>query len=222
MAVQPVPEGYHSITPYLVVPGVATLLDFLQQAFEAQELHRVLRPDGTIMPAEVRIGDSRVMLGEPMGDAQPLLGALYLYVHDVDAVYTRALPADQFYGDRSAGLKDPIGNPWWIATHQEDVPPEEIARRAEAGRQQHWGSSRFRPSVCLTERAARHQAGAAGGIAVAWSTGTLLRAFHRLPEVSQPTWDPSLPVGHASRSSPSEPTRTRRRLHKGGQHARRD
>jgi len=146
MAVQAMPDGDHSVTPYLVVPGVATLLDFLTQAFEAHELHRLPRPDGTIMHAEVRIGDSRVMLGEPMGDAPTMLGALYLYVHDVDAVYTRALhagatstsaPADQFYGDRSAGLKDPVGNQWWIATHQEDVPPEEIAKRAEACRQPH-------------------------------------------------------------------------------------
>jgi len=141
MAVKPIPDGYHSITPFLIVPGAAKLLDFLQQAFEAQELHRMPRPDGTIMHAEVRIGDSLVMMGEPMGDGQPLFGSLYLYVHDVDAVYKRALqagaistsePADQFYGDRSAGIKDPVGNQWWIATHKEDVPPEEIARRAKA------------------------------------------------------------------------------------------
>jgi PhnB protein len=146
MAVKPMPDGYHSITPYLVVPGVATLLDFLKQAFEAQELHRMLRPDGTVMHAEVRIGDSLVMMGEPMGDTQPMLGSLYLYVNDVDTVYKRALqagatstsaPADQFYGDRSAGLKDPVGNQWWVATHKEDVPPEEIAKRAEALMQQH-------------------------------------------------------------------------------------
>ena len=146
MAVKPIPDGYHSITPYLVVPGVATLLDFLKQAFEAQELHRMLRPDGTVMHAEVRIGDSLVMMGEPMGDTQPLLGSLYLYVNDVDTVYQRALqagatstsaPAAQFYGDRSAGLKDPAGNQWWVATHKEDVPPEEIAKRAEALMQQH-------------------------------------------------------------------------------------
>ena len=146
MAVKPIPDGYHSVTPYLSVPGVGKLLDFLQQAFEAQELHRMPRPNGTIMHAEVRIGDSRVMMGEPMGDAQPMFGSLYLYVHDVDAVYKRALqagatstsePADQFYGDRSAGIKDPVGNQWWIATHKEDVPPEEIARRAEAVMQQH-------------------------------------------------------------------------------------
>jgi len=141
MAVKPIPDGYHSITPFLIVPGAAKLLDFLQQAFEAQELHRLPRPDGTIMHAEVRIGDSLVMMGEPMGDGQPMFGSLYLYVHDVDAVYKRALqagatstsePADQFYGDRSAGIKDPVGNQWWIATHKEDVPPEEIARRAKA------------------------------------------------------------------------------------------
>ena len=146
MAVKPIPDGYHSVTPYLTVPGVAKLLDFLKQAFEAQELHRMPRPDGTIMHAEVRIGDSLVMMGEPMGDSQPMFGSLYLYVHDVDAVYKRALqagatstsePADQFYGDRSAGLKDPVGNQWWIATHKEDVPPEEIAKRAEAVMQQH-------------------------------------------------------------------------------------
>jgi uncharacterized glyoxalase superfamily protein PhnB len=141
MAVKPIPDGYHSVTPFLIVPGAAKLLDFLKQAFEAQELHRMPRPDGTIMHAEVRIGDSLVMMGEPMGDSQPMFGSLYLYVHDVDAVYKRALqagatstsePADQFYGDRSAGIKDPVGNQWWIATHKEDVPPEEIARRAAA------------------------------------------------------------------------------------------
>jgi uncharacterized glyoxalase superfamily protein PhnB len=146
MAVKPIPDGYHSVTPYLTIPGVAKLLDFLKQAFEAQELHRMPRPDGAIMHTEVRIGDSRVMMGEPMGGCQPMFGSLYLYVHDVDAVYKRALqagatstsePADQFYGDRSAGIKDPVGNQWWIATHKEDVPPEEIVRRAEAFMQQH-------------------------------------------------------------------------------------
>jgi PhnB protein len=146
MAVKPIAEGYHSVTPCLVVQGVPTLLDFLKQAFDATEIFRMPRPDGTIMHAEVRIGDSRVMMGEPMGSYQPMTGSLYLYVHDVDAVYKRALqagatstsePADQFYGDRSAGIKDPVGNQWWIATHKEDVPPEEIARRAEAFMQQH-------------------------------------------------------------------------------------
>jgi uncharacterized glyoxalase superfamily protein PhnB len=145
MAVKPIPDGFHTVTPYLVVPGVANLLDFLQQAFAAQELLRMPRPDGAIMHAEVKIGDSIVMMGEPMGDQAPMPGSLYLYVHDADSVYRRALqagatstmePTDQFYGDRSAGVKDPAGNQWWIATHQEDVPPAELAKRAEMFMQQ--------------------------------------------------------------------------------------
>lgn len=141
MAVKPIPEGYHRVTPYLTVQGVANLIEFVKQAFEAQELFRMPRPDGAIMHAEVKIGDSIVMMGEPMGGHQPMAASLYLYVEDADAVYKRALqagatslmePADQFYGDRSAGVRDPVGNHWWIATHKEDVPPDELARRAEA------------------------------------------------------------------------------------------
>ena len=93
MAVKPIPDGYHSVTPYLVVPGVAKLLDFLKQAFEAKEVHRpMIRPDGTIMHAEVRIGDSVVMLGEPMVEVTPMPGSLNVYVSDTDAVYKRAPP----------------------------------------------------------------------------------------------------------------------------------
>jgi PhnB protein len=141
MAVKPIPDGFHSVTPYLVVEGVPKLLAFLRQAFDAQELLRMPRPDGTIMHAEVRIGDSIVMMGEPMGEVKPMPGSMYLYVNDADAVYKRALqagatstmePTDQFYGDRSAAVKDPVGNIWSIATHKEDVPPEELAKRAEA------------------------------------------------------------------------------------------
>ena len=141
MAVKAIPEGYHSVTPYLTVQGAATLLDFLKQAFAATELHRMTRPDGTVGHAEVRIGDSVVMLAEARDEWQPMPGALYLYVHDTDAAYQRALqagatslmePADQFYGDRNAGVKDPVGNHWWIATHKEDVSPEELAKREEA------------------------------------------------------------------------------------------
>lgn len=140
MAVKPIPDGYHSVTPYLVVRGVAGVIDFLKQSFGAEETHpRMAGPDGRIMHAEVRIGDSNIMLGEPIGESQPMQGMFYLYVTDTDAVYQRALaaggvsemaPADQFYGDRNAGVKDPAGNRWWIATHKEDVTPEEIARRA--------------------------------------------------------------------------------------------
>lgn len=146
MAVKPIPDNFHNVTPYLVVPGVTKLIDFLKQAFGATELFRMPRPDGAIMHAEVKIGDSIVMMGEPMGEHQPMPGCLYLYVEDTDAVYKRALqaggtstmePADQFYGDRSAGVKDPVGNHWWIATHKEDVPPDELTRRAEAFMKQH-------------------------------------------------------------------------------------
>jgi len=146
MAAKAIPDGYHSVTPYLVVPGVAQLLDFLTQAFDAQEVHPPMRrPDGTIMYAEVRVGDSIVMMGEPRGEFTPMPGSLYVYVSDTDAVYKRALqagatsltePADQFYGDRNAGVQDPVGNRWWIATHQEDVSPEELTKRA-AALQQH-------------------------------------------------------------------------------------
>jgi PhnB protein len=145
MAVKPIPDGYHSVTPYLVVQGVGNLIDFLTQAFDAQEVFRMPRPDGNIAHAEVRIGDSIVMMGEAMGELKPMPSSIYLYVNDTDAVYKRALqagatsmmePADQFYGDRHGGVKDPVGNIWWIATHQEDVPPEELAKRAEAFMQQ--------------------------------------------------------------------------------------
>lgn len=138
--VKPVPDGYHSVTPYLIVKGVAELIDFLKEAFEAVETERLPGPDGTIGHAEVRIGDSIVMMGE--GEHfEPMPSAIYLYVNDVDACYTRALgagatsvmePADQFYGDRSGGVKDAFGNLWFVATHKEDVSPEEILRRAEA------------------------------------------------------------------------------------------
>ena len=141
MAVKPIPDGYHSVTPYLIVQGVAKLIDFLKLAFEAKETERMLGPDGKIMHAQVRIGDSIVMMGEPTGDFKPMPGSIYLYVNDTDAIYKRALeagatsfmePADQFYGDRNAGVKDPSGNIWFIATRKEDVPPEELTRRAEA------------------------------------------------------------------------------------------
>jgi PhnB protein len=145
MAVKPIPDGYHSVTPYLLVSGAARLIDFLKQAFAAEERERVARPDGAIMHAEVKIGDSVVMMGEPMQPYTPMPASLHLYVPDMDGVYQRALkagatsvmePTDQFYGDRSAGVKDPFGNLWWIATHKEDVPPDELARRAQAYMQQ--------------------------------------------------------------------------------------
>ncbi len=139
--VKPVPERYHSVTPYLVVQGVPKLLEFMKQTFNSTELERVPRPDGTISHAEVRIGDSVVMMGEANAQAKPMPTMLYVYVEDVDAVYKRALRAgaksvrelkDEFYGDRAGGVEDPVGNQWWIATHKEDVSPEELRRRMEA------------------------------------------------------------------------------------------
>ena len=108
MAVKPVPDRYHTVTPYLTVEGVPKLLDFVKRVFDATELERMSRPDGTIGHAEVRIGDSVVMMGEARGESKPMPGTLYAYVSDTDAVYKRALeagaaslmePADQFYGD---------------------------------------------------------------------------------------------------------------------------
>ena len=140
-AVRPIPEGYHTVTPYLVVPGLAKVIDFLKLAFDATEIGRFEGPEGRVMHAEVRIGDSIVMMGEPHGDIQVRPAVLHVYVEDVDATYRRALdagarslrePADQFYGDRSAGVQDVAGNQWWLATHVEDVSPEEMKRRSEA------------------------------------------------------------------------------------------
>jgi len=141
MPVKPIPEGYHSVTPYLTVEGVARLIEFVTAAFDAKELDRITGPDGRIAHAEVRIGDSVVMMGEARGDWKPMPGTIYLYTTDADATYKRALkagatslaePANQFYGDRHAAVRDPVGNVWWIATRIEDVSPEEIQKRAKA------------------------------------------------------------------------------------------
>jgi PhnB protein len=141
MAVKAIPDGYHTITPYLTVQGVADLIAFVRGAFDAQVRFQMSHPDGSIGHAEVQIGNSVIMMGEARGDWKPMPAALYLYVEDTDAVYRRALaagatslrePEDQFYGDRNAGVKDSAGNYWWIATHVEDVSPEELKRRSEA------------------------------------------------------------------------------------------
>jgi PhnB protein len=140
-AVNPIPNGYHSVTPYLTVQGADRLMEFMIQVFGAREKTRMSRADGTIGHAEVRLGDSVIMLAEAGGDWPPMPGAIHLYLDDCDAVYQRALeagadsampPADQFYGDRMSGVRDPFGNLWWIVTHVEDVSPEEMHRRAQA------------------------------------------------------------------------------------------
>lgn len=136
---KPVPDGYHTVTPYLIVDDAAAILSFAERAFGAEVVHRSLSPDGKVVHSEFRIGDSRVMLGQANEEWRPLTAMLHLYVDDVDAVYRQAVeaggrslrePADMFYGDRSGGVADPSGNQWWIATHIEDVEPDEIARRA--------------------------------------------------------------------------------------------
>jgi PhnB protein len=148
MATQSIPAGYHSVTPYLIVSGAADAIDFYKRAFGASELLRMPRPDGKIGHAELRIGDSTIMLADEapqMGYRSPksLGGAgvsLLVYVEQVDDVVQRALASgaeelqpvkDQFYGDRSGTLKDPFGHTWTVATHIEDIPPEEMRRRAE-------------------------------------------------------------------------------------------
>jgi uncharacterized glyoxalase superfamily protein PhnB len=142
MTVRPIPDGFHSVTPYLTVRGAPKLIEFLRQAFGAQLSHEpVKRPDGSIMHAQVVIGDSCVMIAEENEMAKAAPSSLYLYVPNVDSVYQLAVraggqtvmePMDMFYGDRSGGVKDPSGNSWFIATHKEDVTPQELAKRAEA------------------------------------------------------------------------------------------
>jgi PhnB protein len=151
MAAKPVPDGYHTVTPYLTVRDAPKVIEFLQQAFGAKISHEpVKRPDGTIMHAQVTIGDSPIMIGEESEMAKPTTSSLYLYVSDVDSVYQRAVkaggntvmePTDMFYGDRSGAVKDPSGNSWFIATHKEDVAPQELAKRAEAFLKQQKGKA---------------------------------------------------------------------------------
>lgn len=153
MATKSIPDGYHSITPYLIIKGAAGAIDFYKRVFGATELMRMPDPSGKIGHAEIMIGDSHIMLADEypeMGHRSPqtLGGAgvsLMIYLDDVDEVYKRAIAAgakqvqplkDQFYGDRSGTVQDPYGHVWTIATHVEDIAPEELQRRAtEAMRQ---------------------------------------------------------------------------------------
>jgi|SRR5579864_1629396 len=136
--VRPVPEGYHTITPYITVKGADKLIDFLKKAFNAQERLRMPGPNGAIAHAEVQIGDSFLMLGEASPQFPALPTQVYLYVEDCDRFYKQALAAgatsvrdleDQFYGDRSGTVKDSFGNIWSVATHVEDVSMQETQRR---------------------------------------------------------------------------------------------
>ena len=149
MSVRPIPEGYHSITPYLMINGAAEAIEFYQHAFGATESFKLEAPGGKIGHAEIQIGDSRIMMADDCGGESPFRNpqasggspvGLHLYVEDVDAVFDRAVSAgatvikpvqDQFYGDRTGTLKDPFGHIWFLATHKEEVSPDEIKQRRD-------------------------------------------------------------------------------------------
>jgi uncharacterized glyoxalase superfamily protein PhnB len=141
MPVKPVPDTYHTVTPYLVVTDAAKLVDFMKRAFGARDVHLMKMPDGVIAHGDLLVGDSHVMLGQGNGPRPAQTTSLYVYVPDCDAVYKQALaaggtsvqePKTQFYGDRHGAVKDPCGNTWWIATHVEDVPAAELEKRMAA------------------------------------------------------------------------------------------
>ena len=141
MPAKPVPDTYHTVTPYLVVKGAAQLVDFITRAFGAREVHMMKGPNGEVRHGDLTVGDSHVMLGEASDPWPSQPCSLYVYLPDCDATYKQAIaaggtsvqePKTQFYGDRHGAVKDPCGNTWWIATHVEDVPPAELERRAAA------------------------------------------------------------------------------------------
>ncbi|MDX6506035.1 MAG: PhnB protein [Gaiellaceae bacterium] len=149
MAVKPIPEGYHSLTPYLAVEDAARAIDFYKDAFGAQETIRMPGPDGKIAHAELQLGDSKLMLSDPFpqSDVQPPstrggpTGSVFMYVEDVNAIFEQAQRAgakvvteleDMFWGDRFGTLSDPFGHIWSLAQHTEDLSEEEMAERSKA------------------------------------------------------------------------------------------
>jgi len=138
MAVKPIPENYPRVSPYLIVKDVEKTMEFIKYVFGGKEREKMEMADGSVNHAEMSIGDSVIMMGKASNEHQIQNTMLYIYVEDTDAAYKKALekgavavmePADQFYGDRNAGVKDKDGINWWIATHVEDVSPDEIKRR---------------------------------------------------------------------------------------------
>ena len=146
--VKPVPEGFHSVTPAFAVKDAAKAIDFYKRAFGAEEVSRMTAPDGKVMHAEIRIGDSIIMLGDEvpgMGNVSPQTAgtttmSLHIYVPDVDAAFDRAVKAgakptmpvaDMFWGDRYGKLTDPFGHSWSVGTHKEDVSAQEVERRGK-------------------------------------------------------------------------------------------
>lgn len=138
MPVKPVPDGYHTVTPYLTVDDPGALIKFLQEAFGAELRYSHNDDAGNIRHAEVRLGDSMLMTGKARDEWKSRPAGFYLYVPNCDELYKKAIaagakslqaPTDHPYGDRSAGVRDSQGNDWWVATHIEDVSPDEIERR---------------------------------------------------------------------------------------------
>lgn len=141
MPVTPVPEGYHTVIPYMVSTDAEALIDFIVRGLGGTVQNVTRHDDGPVMHADLLLGDSHIMLSQGNEKYPAMASCVYLYVPDTDALYRQALaagatsmmePADQFYGDRNAGVKDPLGNIWWIGTHVEDVSPEELQRRMAA------------------------------------------------------------------------------------------
>ena len=142
--VRTIPEGYHTVTPFLSVNGASDAIDFYKKAFGAEERARMPGPGGKIMHGEIKIGDSVVMVADAMM-GPPTAASIHLYVDDVDATWTRAVAAgagvvmplaDQFWGDRYGVLSDKWGNRWSMATHKEDLSPEEMGKRSEEAMKQ--------------------------------------------------------------------------------------
>ena len=140
MAVKPIPENYPRVSPYLIVKNVEETMDFIQSVFDGKVREKMKTPNGSVNHGEISIGDSVIMMGRATESHEPQNVMLYIYVDDTDAAYKRALekgaesvmePADQFYGDRNAGVKDKDGISWWMASHIEDISPEELQRRNE-------------------------------------------------------------------------------------------
>src|SRR5213595_2366234 len=138
MSMKPIPEGFHAITPYLFAHGASRLIEFISAAFEGELIFQQQRPDGAIMHATIRIGDSMLMLADPTAEFGAMPSSIYLYVTDCDDVYHTGLNTGGVavfpmmtlpYGERYVGIKDPCGNIWWVATHVEDVPPDKQERR---------------------------------------------------------------------------------------------
>ena len=141
MTVKAIPDGYHTVTPYLIATDAAKVLEFAQRAFGATEVEKHVDDKGRIVHAALRIGDSMIMLGQASDEWKAMPCMLHLYVPDVDATYKNAIaaggksvrePTNEFYGDRSAGVIDESGNQWWMATHVEYVSEEEMEKRMKA------------------------------------------------------------------------------------------